>query len=547
MGAGGAVIPVVLGGLAIALELHGLGRLVGWVLGDDDAPAALTIAWGLALYLALGGWLAAAGLFTGSVQLAIMAVGVLLGPLWALWRCDVPSAPRRRLPGIDRVDAAVIGLTVIMVLVQLAAAAGARHADFADGDAYLLGPLARMAQTGEPGDGGALHGAGLGGSVIVTSLGWALDDWRASHAVDSGLAFGLTIALAFGLRGTGPLRRWLGVTIAALAVTVPELPPDLAPRWTVVALVLATYATWRRAADTDAPRLFAAAALAAAAAAAVRHGALALAAVAVIAAPPRRRAAAAAVVGLGLLPYLLIAFGAGAGVAVSPSRLAVAGAGALVMWAALTSATRELADRPLDLVLAALAAGLAVTAAAAPSWIAAALFAVPVILAIVLLFVIAALRPLAGGMPRLTPAALVALVSVVMAFSAVRVKFGSPSYQWGDRLAARIDAVRALSARELLPDARERAAYTTAFAAIPTGARVGIWVDRADLVDYRAHAIVDLRRPPSRRAPPIPPDLEYLVIAPSTRLPPRAAVVGLAAAGQPLGDTGDLTVLALRR
>ena len=52
---------IVLGAIAIVGALHGLGRVVGRLAGDDDAPVALVLAWGLAAWIGIAGILIAAG------------------------------------------------------------------------------------------------------------------------------------------------------------------------------------------------------------------------------------------------------------------------------------------------------------------------------------------------------------------------------------------------------------------------------------------------------------------------------------------------------
>lgn len=541
------MIEVAFGALAAALAMHGFGRVVGALVGDDDAPPALVLAWGLAVYLALAGWLTAAGAFTAGAQIAVVAAGALLGPVWAIRRRHAGAAASTmwRAPRLTA-DNVLLALAAVVLWIQIASAAGARHDAFVDADGYLLGPLARLAQTGDAGEApGALRGGGAGGALGVASLGWVFGDPRAAHAVDGGLALALALALALHLRRPGAAHPYVGFALIAFVLAVPSLPLDLEPRWTIVALVLGAYATWRRAAAGP-PRLFAAVVLLAAAAACVRHGGFAVAAVALAAAPPRHRVPALAIAAAVLAPYLVLLLQSGATIPFSPPRLAAGAAAAAVLWALLSALLRHLADRPLDRMLVALAAALALTAALAPSPRTAALLALPWLLAIALLFLVAALRPLADSPPRLTPAALLALAGLAFLFGGVRVKLGAPPMQWGDRLAARIDPVRELGARDRFGDTRERAAYAAALREIPRGARVGIWIERGDLIDHASHDVVDLRVPPPRRALAAG-GLDFLVLSPSTELRPGSPIARLAAAGRALPTDGDLTVIDLRR
>ena len=49
------LVAVVCGAIVIAAALHGLGRGVGALVGDRDAPVALAVVWGGAAYLGIAG------------------------------------------------------------------------------------------------------------------------------------------------------------------------------------------------------------------------------------------------------------------------------------------------------------------------------------------------------------------------------------------------------------------------------------------------------------------------------------------------------------
>jgi len=120
-----------------------------------------------------------------------------------------------------------------------------------------------------------------------------------------------------------------------------------------------------------------------------------------------------------------------------------------------------------------------------------------------------------------------------------------PPSTWGERLAAVVDTARAHGHRPRT-SAIERDAYRAAFAAIPDGARVGIWVDRGDLVDYRHHHVIDLHSAKPHRSRGLGRlDLDYVVVARSAALAPDDPLHAVVAAGTPAA-TGDLTVARLR-
>ncbi|HVV83028.1 MAG TPA: hypothetical protein VHE35_08100, partial [Kofleriaceae bacterium] len=92
------------------------------------------------------------------------------------------------------------------------------------------------------------------------------------------------------------------------------------------------------------------------------------------------------------------------------------------------------------------------------------------------------------------PPAVVAAVGLTLAIATLRFPLGRPPLSWEDRLGRLVDGARALASGPG-DDRGARDAYARALAALPAGARIGLWVDRPDLVDYRGRAIVDLRTP----------------------------------------------------
>lgn len=73
---------------------------------------------------------------------------------------------------------------------------------------------------------------GLGGDIVLGTLTMAFDGITSVHVVERGLALGLAAALAFALVERGPLRGLVLFVVVGLMSAVPDVGPDLAPRWT---------------------------------------------------------------------------------------------------------------------------------------------------------------------------------------------------------------------------------------------------------------------------------------------------------------------------
>ncbi|MBL8620802.1 MAG: hypothetical protein JNK64_05840 [Myxococcales bacterium] len=541
------LLAVVVGTIVIAAALHGLGRGVGALVGDRDAPAALALVWGVAAYMGIAGAAAAAGRFDGATQRLVLGAAIAGGAWWWTTRPRGPArSPWRPSPAwiMPAVAIGVIGLHVL-------GEAGATRGPCFDGEVFQLGPLARLAATGSLGDAvSSPRSAGLGGGVLVSTLTAPLGAWSAVHAIDRGLALGLAVALAIAALPRGPMRDVVGCSVVALASSLPEVALDLAPIWTVVALVLGIYHSLIRAARAG--RTPWSAVLLAGALLAVRGAALPGVVVVVVhavrAAPvgTRRRvgvgaaAIVAAVVG-GLAVDAGVAGAAlAAGVRGAPAAWApwLIGGGAL--YVVLTLATRDLRNRALDVTIAVASAGVAAAGVLSPSLVLALQWALPLGIALVLLAIAAAFVPDDGVVPR--PLAVVALVAVTLVLATLRFPTGPARLSWHGRLVQLIDRAHALAIADDREERGARAAYADALAQVPRRARVGLWVDRADLVDYRRHAVVDLRsaatvacvepvaaggattstRRACRRLAALVGrlDLDYLIVAPS--VPPPA-------------------------
>lgn len=502
-----ALLAVAVGSLAIAAALHGLGRVVGRLVDDPDAPIALTITWGLTAYLGIAGLAIAIGGFDLRVQRVVLVASTAYGAAWWASRAARASWPVR--PRLDAMTV-VIGLAIAVAALHTLGAASTWTGAFFDGDGFLLGPLERLATTGTLGDGVALPRAtGLGGNVIVTSLTAGFGDWRMVHGIDRGLGLALVFALAIGGSERTTARPFVAVIIIALVSATPEYPIDLAPRWTVVAIVFALLQTWRRAAAT--PRVGLAAVLLAAGLATVAHGGLGMVVVAVAAVigaaergPARIRIARTAygLVALMLVGYVIAAVASARAEPTAPIAIASLHRGLIgrvltwglaggFVYALASLVIRSRSDRALALTVAAIAAATLAAGLLSPTVTSGWTLVQPLGIALILIVVEIGLTDpeRAAG---LTPAAVTVAVLLALTLATTRFPTGIPPVSWEDRLGRMLESARAHATQPLADDSREAAMYRAAQDAIPPGARVGLWVDRADLVDYRRHHVVDL-------------------------------------------------------
>jgi hypothetical protein len=456
--AAGALLPLValiarpagwpgalLTALAIAAALHGLGRVVARLAGDPDAPAPLVVGWGTAGYLTIAGALGAAGVFSLGAQTAVVAAAIAAGAAWAAG----PVALSAR-PPLSWVSAAAWALAALLTFIAVLGAAGFTAVPFADEEASYLGLLRRLADTGAMDDGvGFPRAAGLGGHLALAALASPVGELWACHLVDRGVMFGLALALAVSAIHRGSPRSVMAFLVPLALAALPELGPDMAPRWSIIALALVAASTLSRGVRLRSTRLLVVAVAVAAALATVRHvGVIALVIALAVARTAARGGDAridgwlAAVTIAVVAPYVLAAIDAGARpVAITPGWAPVAFAVAGVTWLMVRAGTG------LDE---------------------------------------------AAREPRLPALTVIAALMLTAGLALARFAAG-PSASWPRRAAAMLSDARALAhAHSHDGAARDHAA---ALAAIPTGTRVGIWVDRPDLIDYRRHRIVDLRRP----------------------------------------------------
>lgn len=490
---------VILLALAVLSALHGYGRLLASWADDVDVPVGIALAWGLAAYIALAGLLIAIHLFGPAARLGLVAAGSVLGTAW-IWR----NADRRITGmGAPRVGAAIaIGFGILVLIVLVLAAAGRWTGPFTDGDTDYLGQLRRLDDTGTLADGfGFPRALGLGGQVAIAALSAPLDP-RACYVVDRGVLMVVLVALALAI----PSRalRSPAAVVAALPLSilaVSQYLPGLAPFGSLVVLVVTTMLTLDRARpQRPGPHLLLAV-LTASAAATLTHGALVLAFAVVVAASARIidlgregrvwRIRITAVAACTLGPYLVTAVRAWATGTRTPVRHAVpaviaAGAGlALVLGVIAALGVRERSRR---IVLVASAASIATAGALAPTFTAVAVYALPIVVAVSLVI---ALSTVSGSIPPGT--ATIALTALVGLLATARFLVGEP-------LRATNLLHDAGAVGEVAPAAATNLAarYADAQQSVPPGTRLGLWVDRADLVQYDRNRVVDLRSPAAR-------------------------------------------------
>jgi hypothetical protein len=518
--AGSALAPIALAAGVLACW-HGLGRLVGWLAGDDDAPVGLVLAWGVALHLALSGCLLAIEQLGTAARTVLATGGVGAGALWAMRRASrLAGAP---LPRPTWAAAVPWLVAAALATVFVLGAAGAWSAPFLDEETGALGQLRRLADTGALGDAvGFPRAVGLGGHLALSALAAPLGDLRAAHLVDRGLLFAVVLA---GLAGSRPVA---GASIGTLlvmlaAAAIPDYGADMAPRWALIALVLGAGATLARARRRRSPRLLVTAILMAAALVTIRHagvGALVVIAAAALGEPlttGRRRLAvvAAAVVAFTVGPYLIAAVRAdGDGIGwrllaqgVAP-RIAIAAAvaaGLALLGGLAIPASRDDDARSQRTTLTAIAASIAAAglfSLAGSAWQLMVTLATGWVIAVA---AHAAATPVDddaadGDRPGARPSwplIVIAVTALTGGLAMARFAAGRPGLTWPRRMAVLLADARALG--RAVPAGAEAREHAVTMADVAADARVALWLDRPDLVDHRQRDIVDLRTAPALR------------------------------------------------
>jgi hypothetical protein len=501
---------VVLTTLTIGGAAHGWGQLVARASGRH-VPLVLALACGLAAMALLGGALMAVHADDDRGRNALLVVGVIAHTV-DLVR---DRTARDRLLTALRVRPIAPWLIPALVVAALAALhvlgnAGDLHARTFDDDGNHLGQLQRLADTGTLGDRlGFPRTAQLGGQLALESLTGQTGDLRAFRMIDGGLGFALTALLVVALVRPRETRAGIWTTLILLALSAsPLLVPDAAGYWLPIAFILAAYHALRDA-PGDSLRERLPLAVLAAALASLHHEFIPIALVLLIAggaAPARaqRPAWMIALVAIGaalLLPFAATRQLAGYAVAahlLAPSTLhpglAPLALVALVLVPILCFAfVDHRPTRPLRwlAIATALAIGALVVRATAelPYGYR---FLAPMVIA----FVVALLADQAAQQPGLTFCAHGELLLAFVALTLIargRDGDGSPRAAWPRRYAA-LFANLEFAARQPATIARTHR-YDDLLAPIPADAIIALWVDHPEDLDYRRHALVDLRTP----------------------------------------------------
>lgn len=559
---GASPLGVLAVAVAIVVGLHGLGHLAAAVIGDRDPPSALAVVWGLALYVAVAGVLLAARCLVPEVCIGLLCGGCVLSAGRASrW------LPRWRPPRtVDLGGAVAAAIALGIVALQVLAAAGHWSGPWTDAETDQLAQLARLGDTGALADRvGFAREVGLGGQLVIAALVSPLDV-RTAQLVDDGILFAVFVALAIHHVRRAGRASVIVAALAPLALTaLPTYLDGVAPRWTVVVLLVGTAATLERARERGSRGLLVMAIAVAFAAATVRHGLVLVAAVMTWEAARladtwgcrgwwARRAAVAAVV--VLVPFVAAAAladtgaVAGLGPAVHLARLGVGAAAAIVLYALAAPVVPAVGTAALT--LRGCLAGIIGCAAFAPTSRALVQDVAPLVVALVTVLVIDLLAaPPTVELPprRGRPLGAVVIVTTALLgiYALARFAPGYPVASWGAKLRDQVDDARALG--ELAPRDRsaQAAAYRGAQAVIPTGATVGVWLVRPDLVDYARHAVVDLRAPAARRGQLVARALDYVIVDAAARPPTTGPLADTLRASAARYDLSGVVVYQLGR
>jgi hypothetical protein len=396
-----------------------------------------------------------------------------------------------------------VALLALLAVVHVLGAAGAISDRPYDDDGHVVAQLRRLVDTGALADPiGYARGAQLGGHAGLAGLVGAFGDVRTARYVDGGLGFALVLALALArIRPRDAASAIWATLLVVLASAVTIRWGELVPLWIPAGLLVATYVSLERAEHALPIGLLAGAA------AAMRGELIAPAIVLVIAAwwPRRgdraRLVALAAAGAVACVPYLVAralawrTVDASAHALLEPTHAGLAarlGLFALVALAVLPLVllpTRELGDMRLRWLALAAAAGLAAIAGQLgverP-------FATHFVWTFAIAGFVAIAIELAAARQLARTALVVALLVSVLVFDGHELmgRFG-----WSGRyldLIADAEYLRHCAAGDDAP-------YAAAFAAIPPGDTVAVWVSRPEALDYARHRIVDLRTPRAAR------------------------------------------------
>lgn len=240
---------ITCGAAAIACACHGFGRVVAWICGYREVGAALAVQWGIAVMIALGGVLLAAGAYDARL---LLVAGTVAHTAHTLIGFDICRGAVAESFQSNRLVYWILPAVLLGVLgvVHVLGGAGAIGDRPFDDDTNVVAQIARLTQTGELADPiGYPRFLQLGGRMAIDGLVGAFGEPRAVRIIE-GLALVLVLWLAVArLRprdGVSAIWSCLAiVTGAALVIKWPDLLPLWLPAGLLVTAVLALH---------DAPR-----------------------------------------------------------------------------------------------------------------------------------------------------------------------------------------------------------------------------------------------------------------------------------------------------
>ena len=330
-GAIGVALPgdVLFGGLAwlafLLGSMAGWGALAGRAAGVDAADPGLRLAWGAAAYVAVAGYLLAAGVLTAPVQLGLLVVGagahVALG-LRSTTRAPTPAPTPTPTPTPTPADGgrwplALIGLLVAVVAIDVLLAIVKTRSNIHDDDIAYTPFVRRLLQVGDLDEPFSLRRiSAYGGQTVLAATAAVRGTADNLHLVDAGLFRLITLALVVGMARARAVDRVITGALVLVLALLPDTSINTSSHWTGLALFVALYRTACVAQASDDVRAWAAVGVVAAAAASLRQnhvlvvGAFGVFVIACLPARARWRAAAAMLVGglVALGPYMIAAW-----------------------------------------------------------------------------------------------------------------------------------------------------------------------------------------------------------------------------------------------
>lgn len=480
------------GALAIAGAWHGWGRVVARI-ARRDAPAALTIYWGLAATVMLGGMAVAMHVY--DARLLVISGAVAHSADLALRFHVLRDADWRR-PRFWVIPATMIA--IVAAIAVLGAAAHVTGRPF-DDDGSVVAQIGRLADTGTLADAiGYPRATQLGAHAALAALISAFADPIRGGLVDGGL--GLALVLALACTRIRPRDASAGTWMALLAIlacafAIPAA--DFAPLWIPAGLLLALDATLGADRST---RGVLPIALLAGALASLRGEYAAAAIVYLVAAWWRdRRNARRALVLVAAFAAVVTPYAIGRAAAwghvdtAAQALVSVSGRGLAryALLAAITAvatplvllAVREIEGSAARVLAIACTAGIGGVVALGERPFATHLYW-PLAIAgfIALAISLAPRRELAGVAFVLALLACV-IVGDAQAATGRTTSWSWRSYDW----MADVEYAR--------HTAREGGDYDRALEPVPSGETVAVWVARPELLDYARLRVIDLRTP----------------------------------------------------